>query len=370
MRNSLLVLAAALAAASSTGCAQQAESGMPDLKSIPKIDIHAHYTHSRDYLVPVLDEWNMRAVVVEVARGPDRTRWERMVEHQRQAPDHLVLATSFDASGFEDPDFAARTIATLDRDLARGARMVKVWKNVGMEFRDRAGNYVQIDDPRFQPIWDHLAERRIPVLAHIGEPRAAWLPLDPQNPHYDYYANHPQYHAHLHPEIPRWEAIIAARDRWLERNPRLTVVGAHLGSMAYDVDEVAQRLDRFPNFHVETAERFGDLVIQPTDKVRQFFTRYQDRILFGTDLGTGVPAAGLSAAELEAERRDYIEKRLQVTWDYLTGADSVDFVRTGTPFRFRTRGLALPREVVEKVYHGNAAALLGLSPGSSGEEAP
>jgi len=227
-------------------------------------------------------------------------------------------------------------------------------------YRDRSGSYVQIDDPRFQPIWDFLAAERIPVLAHIGEPRAAWLPLDPNNPHYDYYSRNPQYHAYNHPEMPRWETMVEARDRWLARNPNLTVVGAHLGSLEYDVDELAQRLDRFPNFHVDTAERFGDLVIQPIGKVRDFFIRYQDRILYGTDLGTGRPVSELSPAQLETEHRALIEKRFQVTWDYLTGADSLDFERTGTPFRRRTAGLRLPREVVEKVYHRNAERVLGL----------
>lgn len=370
MRGPVLLIAGAVLAMLLSGCAGRSEIGPSDPSAIPKIDIHAHYTYPRDYLLPLLDEWNMRAVLVEVTRGPDRRRWELMLDHHRQAPEHLLLATSFDASGFQEQDFAERTIARLDRDLARGARMVKVWKNVGMEYRDSVGSYVQIDDPRFQPIWDHLADRGIPVLAHIGEPRAAWMPLDPENPHYDYYANHPQYHAYQHPEIPRWETIIGARDRWLERNPRLTVVGAHLGSMAYDVDEVARRLERFPNFHVETAERFGDLAIQPTEKVRDFFIRYQDRILFGTDLGTGVAASDLTAEELEAERGEYLAKRLQLTWEYITGDDAFEFVRTGTPFRVRTRGLALPRSVVEKFYYGNAVRLLDLEPSSTAVGGP
>ena len=361
MRQLIPSLAGALLVLPLAACAGNAPQAEPmQLKAIPKIDIHAHYNYPRDYLIPLLDEWNMKALVVEVANEPARSRWARMVEHQALHPEHLMLATSFDASGFEEPDFAQRTIAQLEADIARGARMVKVWKNVGIEHRDRAGNYVQVDDPRFQPIWEFLARRGIPVLAHIGEPRAAWLPLDPKNPHYDYYSNHPQYHAYNHPEIPRWETIIAARDRWLARNPTLVVVGAHLGSLEYDVDEVAKRLDRFSNFHVETAERFGDLAIQPTDKVRDFFIRYQDRILFGTDLGIREPASKLSAQQIDAERRDYVAKRLQVTWDYLTRADTVDFVRTGTPFRVRTQGLNLPREVVEKFYHTNAARVLKL----------
>lgn len=330
------------------------------LEEIPKIDVHTHYSYARDYLVPLLEEWNMRAVVVDVVREPGRQRWQAMLDHYEQASEHLILCTSFDASRIDEPNFAEEVIAGLEEDLVRGAKMVKVWKNIGMVYKDAEGNFIQIDDARFQPIWDFLAEQGVPVMAHIGEPRAAWLPLDEEDPHYDYYANHPEYHAYKSQDVPDWETIIAARDRWLEQNPELTVIGAHLGSMAYDVDEVARRLDRYPNFYVETAERFGDLVGQPSEKVRDFFITYQDRVLYGTDLGTRAPQSELSEAELQEEREDLIERRLRLTWDYVTGADSLTFVRTGTPFQARTKGLDLPREVVEKFYYRNAARLLDL----------
>ncbi len=337
-----------------------------DRESMPKIDIHTHYTHVRDYLRPVLDEWNMRAVIVEVIPENERTRWDTMVAHQRELPEHMILCTSFEASGFEEPRFAENVIGRLKRDIEEGARMVKVWKNVGLVFRETDGDFVQIDDPRFQPIWDFLVEEDIPVLAHIGEPRAAWLPLDEAGPHYDYYANHPQYHAYNLTDVPEWETIIDARDRWIANNPDLTIIGAHLGSLAYDTDEVAARLDRFPNLYVEPAERFGDLAIQSSEKVRDFFIEYQDRILYGTDLGTGRASDELSEAELLEEKEELIERRLQVTWDYLATGDSLEFVRTGTPFRTMTKGLNLPAEVLEKVYYRNAARLLDLD----GEEQP
>jgi len=352
----ILILSAVVA-----GCANVPEEAeLSEAEEIPKIDIHTHYTYPRSYLMPLLEEWNMRAVVVEVLTDPERARWNAMVEHFDMHPNRLLLCTSFDAARIDEPDFAETAIEQLRADLARGAILVKVWKNIGMVHKDNTGNFIQIDDPRFQPIWDFLADEGIPVLAHIGEPRAAWLPLDESNPHYDYYANHPQYHAYNDPEIPQWETMIEARDNWLERNPDLTVIGAHLGSMAYDVDEVARRLDAYPNFHVEPAERFGDLAIQPTEKVRAFFIKYQDRIMYGTDLGTGEAESELSQAELEEEREDFINRRLQIHWDYLTSADSVEFARTGTPFRVMTMGLDLPEDVIEKVYYRNAAELLQL----------
>lgn len=358
-----ILTVAVMTAVGLAGCAGGQEPGAaPEVVVPARIDIHAHYTYGRSYLIPLLDAWNMQAMVVEVVRAgadPGRARWGAMRRHQQAHPRHLMLCASFDASRIEEPDFAEQVIAQLERDIADGARMVKVWKEVGMVIQDAGGHYIQIDDPRFKPIWDFLADAGIPVLAHIGEPRAAWLPLDEASPHYSYYRDNPQYHAYRHPEVPAWEAIMAARDRWLAENPRLTVVGAHLGSMAYDVDEVARRLDAYPNLFVETAARFGDLALQPSGKVRGFFVAYQDRLLYGTDLGIGSPADTLARAD-SLRQRARMDRRFQLHWDYLTTSDSLEFSDYGMWYRAHTRGLGLPAPVVEKFYYTNAARLLGL----------
>src|SRR3982751_1673348 len=231
-----------------------------DLRAIPKIDVHAHYRTDASELVPALAAWKVRAILVNVT-GTDRKigeKWRDFRALQAAHPDRFFLVTTFDPFRFNEPDFVASTIAQLRADIAAGAKGVKVWKDMGMELKDDRGMYVQIDHPRFQPIWDFLAEQHIPVMAHIGEPLAAWQPLNEASPHFWYYTNNPRYHAYQHPEIPRHDEIIAARDRWLARNPKLTIVAMHLASLEYDVDEVGKRLDAYPNLYVETAARIND----------------------------------------------------------------------------------------------------------------
>ncbi len=323
----------------------------------PKIDIHAHFQYSRDYLVPLFKEWNLQALLVDVSKQDSTitTRsWDRYLQHQQQYPDLFSLCSSFIGVGIDDPGYADQVIAQLTEEIDAGAKMVKVWKNFGMVTQDQEGNFIQIDDPRLQPIWDFLQMQNVPVMAHIGEPQQAWLPLDdPQNPHYGYYTNHPEYHAYKLPEIPHYDSIINARDRWLDRNPQLTVLCAHLGSMSHDVDMVAQRLDSFPNMLVEMGARFGDLAGQDSDKVRRFFMEYQDRILFGSDYGNGRPQDELSPEELDAERDDLVE-RYERLWRYLATSDSL-VIRNQ-----QTKGLALEPQVLNKVWFQNSKSLLGL----------
>ena len=332
-----------------------------------KIDVHTHYEQDPAFLVPLLKQWNIeKSMLVETIKAgpeeePDRTRWTNMVALHQRHPERLLLCTSFDASKIEEPDFAEQTIAQLEEDIAQGAVAVKIWKNIGMIHKDASGAYLQVDDPRLQPIWDFLTEQDIPVMAHIGEPRAAWRPLDPENPHYTYYSNNPEYHNYRNSDVPSWQTIMDARDRWLEQNPELTVIGAHLGSMAYDVDEIAKRLDAYPNFYVDTAERFGDLVIQPSDKVRDFLIAYQDRVLYGTDAHGFPPLDTLSEEELEEERQT-LNQTFQQHWNYLTRADSMTFVKSVASFTAETRGLDLPPEVLQKIYAQNAEQIIDVGP--------
>lgn len=365
----ILILVVALSGCTDTGEQEGEQTGMTTETSetlrqgdLPKIDFHTHYYYDRDYLVPILEDWNMRAMSVDVFTeedAPSREDWKAMKALRDAHSERFLLCTAFDASKIDEPDFAENVIAQLKQDIEDGAVMVKVWKNVGMVIKDESGEYIQIDDPRFQPIWDFMAEEDIPLLTHIGEPRAAWEPLDEESPHYTYYKNNPEYHNYNNDEVPSWETIMEARDRFLEKNPDLTVIGAHLGSLAYDVDEVSKRLDKYPNFYVEPAERFGDLAIQPSENVREFILEYQDRFLYGTDLRARPAARKLSDDELQ-EEREGIEKRLEVHWQYLTSADSLTFVRTNSSFTTPTRGLNLPQDVIEKVYFENAAQLLDL----------
>jgi predicted TIM-barrel fold metal-dependent hydrolase len=321
------------------------------VRALPKVDVHAHYRAAPPDLVPTLAAWNARVVLVNVTGG-DREierKWRDFQALRASYPERFFLVATFDPFRFEEPDFVPRVIAQLRADIAAGAKGVKVWKDIGMEVKDAAGRHVQIDHPRFQPIWDFLVEQRVPVLAHIAEPLAAWRPLDPASPHFGYYSANPRYHAYQHPEIPRHEEIIAARDRWLARNPRLTVVGMHLASLEHDVDEVAKRLDAYPNLYVETAARIGDLATQPSEKVRAFLLRYQDRVMWGTDFTEGTASGGALARALDQH------------WRYYAGADTVT-VGNSRGWRRTVRGLALPRAALEQFAHGNAERVLGLPP--------
>jgi predicted TIM-barrel fold metal-dependent hydrolase len=142
--------------------------------------------------------------------------------------------------------------------------------------------------------------------------------------------------------MPQWATVIAARDRWLARNPNLTVIGAHFGSMADDLDALSRCLDSFPNFDVDVSARLRDIELLPAERVRQFFMAYQDRILFGTDVSIMGPESGMSELALRKEEKES-ESQYAGWWAYASDT------------------LHLPAAVLTKFYSGNARRLLHLS---------
>lgn len=362
MKNLIYVL---LVVGSLISCNNQTEqkksTSTPDssmnLQTIKKIDVHSHYRYDRDYLPDFFEKWNMQGVLVDVAIEEDegvKRSWDNYIDLEKSHPTIFWLCSSIIGVNIDDPDFAEQEIIRLKKEINEGAKMVKVWKNFGMVTKDKSGQFIQINDERLQPIWDFLKTENIPVIAHIGEPVQAWRPLDdPKNPHYNYYNLNPEYHAYQHPEIPSYETIMSARDSWIEKNPDLKILCAHMGSMSHDVEMIAERLDKFPNMSVEPAARFGDLAGQDSKKVKAFFERYQDRILFGTDYGNNSMESEITSEGVNNEI-EYLDTNYNLLWTYLSSTDSVEIRNQ------KSIGLALSADVLHKIYYQNAVDLIDL----------
>jgi predicted TIM-barrel fold metal-dependent hydrolase len=325
------------------------------------IDAHAHLPGDDPSAVRLLDALDVRVVNISIGcdahgawRGVTRYGAEPFATLARQEPKRFAWCTSIDLPRYDDPHYVERVIEQLDKDFAKGAMACKIWKNIGMEAKDPAGRFAMVDDPLFEPIFRHLAREGRTAILHTGEPKACWMPLDPKSPHYDYYRTHPGWHMHGRTDFPSHEQLIAARDRVLEKHPGLRMVGAHLGSLEWDVAEVALRLDRFPNFAVDTGERLLDLALQDRDKVRAFFARYPDRVLFGTDIDLESP---LSQMDEPSRRRTVDTMRQRYESELSFYRDPADVAFKGRV----VRGLGLDAAVQPRFFHDNAVRWFGAA---------
>jgi len=320
----------------------------PGFKDMPKIDAHVHIRTSKPEIMNFAQEENFRFITI-CNRSDNREFIDKQLVlaklQQQQFPQTLAYLTAFSIEKFGEPGWEDDVLKLLQRDFEEGAIGVKVWKDIGMVFRDGSGNFIMPDDPRFDPVYQFIADKNGILMTHTGEPLNCWLPLDSMTvlSDQDYYKNNPQYHMFLHPGYPSHEQLIAARDHVLEKHPDLRMVGAHLGSLEWSVDELAKRLDRYPNFAVDMAARICHLQIQDRKKVKDFIVKYQDRLMYATDFGIR------DDSNYEARVTD-LKQRWHSDWDYFTTRKEM----TSPSVRNSFSGLGLDNKILEKIFYKNA----------------
>ncbi|HEX4424433.1 MAG TPA: amidohydrolase family protein [Terriglobales bacterium] len=323
------------------------EDALKSLATLDPIDVHTHVFKTDQAFQAFLEKVHLKLMDILVVDDSEsfRTKLEPQVKDAlslvRSSNGHVALCTTFDPYKFNNPAFATEAIKELDENFDQGAVAVKIWKNIGMEIKDKDGRFILPDDPKFAPIYEEIAKRGKTLMSHVAEPDVAWGPPDPSDPSWSYYQENPQWYLGDKPGYPSKKTILDARDHILANNPKLRMVGVHLGSMEKDLDAIAAHLDRYPNFAIDTAARMDYLMIAPPEKVRAFLIKYQDRVLYGTDLD--LLATANVKEELEDWRSTYVRD-----WRFLATDQLIE------DHGRKSHGLNLPESVLRKIYRTNA----------------
>jgi predicted TIM-barrel fold metal-dependent hydrolase len=330
-----------------------------DYTKVLKIDSHVHLNSEKTYFIDQAVKDNFKLITLNVDHSDSLSVKEQLKNAlllKEKFPRDVFYGATFyfDTAGWDTDNWSKTIISQLEQNLSGGAISVKVWKNIGMTERDRRGKFIMIDDPKLDPVIDFIVKKGLPVTGHLGEPRNCWLPLSEMTVSSDsgYFARNTRYHMFLHPEYPTYEDQINARDHMLEKHPDLKFIGSHLGSLEWNVDEIAKRLDKFPNMTVDMSARICHLQYQSArdrERVRNFCIKYQDRLLYGTDLADNGSSNG-----------EGLKKRIHETWldDWKYFATKEEM--TSDKFRGKFEGLQLPKDVVDKIYSKNAIRLYKL----------
>jgi predicted TIM-barrel fold metal-dependent hydrolase len=333
---------------------------MKDFQSVLKIDSHVHINSYKGFFEDQAAKDNFALLTINVDHS-DSTAVKKQLEWAlnsvKKYPGRVFYSATFyfDTTGWGNAGWSKKAISHLNENISGGAVSVKLWKNIGMTERDKNGKLIMVDDPALKPVIDFIISKNLPITGHLGEPRNCWLPLNQMTVSSDssYFAENPQYHMFLHPEYPSYEDQIDARDHLLELHPNFKFIGCHLGSLEWDVDELAKRLDKFPNMAVDMAARICHLQYQSAkdrERVRNFCIKYQDKLLYGTDLSSN-----------ENDDREKVSINVHDTWlddwKYFTTKDKM----SSDKFRGTFEGLQLAKEVVRKIYSENAIRWYNLN---------
>jgi hypothetical protein len=321
-----------------------------DFKKIVKIDAHVHINSFDTTLLNLARSYGFRLISLNVG-APEYPTLEKQQRfslfHLRQSRGDFAYTTSFTMNGFDSANWQEQQLNYLAASFDSGAVGVKVWKHIGMELKDQNGGFIMIDHPRFDTLFKFIQEKNKTLVGHLGEPRNCWLPLEKMTVKNDrdYFSKHPEYHMFLHPEFPSYENQIQARNNLLKKHPALRFDGAHLGSLEWSVDEMAKHLDSFPNMALDMAERISHLQYQSKEnrqKVIDFISKYQDRLIYATDI-----------YQEEGADLDKLISYASSTWEQHWMYFSSDKMMEAPEIEGSFQALHLPKTIIDKIYRHN-----------------
>jgi predicted TIM-barrel fold metal-dependent hydrolase len=343
------------------------------------IDAHTHvFPRYADLAVEVMDQCAIECVVTaEWHDGFGETLREHLDIFNRH-PGRFIVFGNVDFSRINEPGFAESAARQMEEDAAAGMRGLKVYKALGLEYREKNGDFWRVNDERLDPIWAKAGELGLPVLIHTADPPMFWQPVNEDNfwggVLYGEYA----WWTYYRKSYPSREELLAERNEVIRRHPGTTFICPHMGSNAHILDVAADDLDALPNIHYDLSARIPIMGIpgRRRERSREVLIEYSDRVLFGTDsiyddtnVPTGIQAQCLhQPGEIPIGDADPQEKYVETTVEFVRS--HLDFLTSDReqqdpPFRrtvdgYSITGLALPADTCASILHGNARRLLGL----------
>jgi predicted TIM-barrel fold metal-dependent hydrolase len=305
----------------------------------PFIDVHNHQfnmiNQDLDALVKEMDELNM-AVMVNLSGRSQEYLSNAVEKVKAQTPGRFILFCNISFDNIGKKGWTEDAVKQLEEDVQNGANGLKIYKSLGLNITDAAGQRVAVNDERLDPIWAKCGELGIPVLIHSADPKPFWDPHDEKNERWLELKVRPRRKRDVNNPAP-WQQIINEQHNVFRKHPNTTFINAHMGWMANDLVKLGRHLDIYPNVYVEIGAVIAELGRQPR-QANVFFAKYQDRVMFGKDAWNPEEYHTYFRVLETADEYFPYYKKYHAFW--------------------RMYGLALPDEILKKLYYKNALRVI------------
>lgn len=303
------------------------------------IDVHSHQfnmaSQNLSELIQDMDALNM-GVMVNLSGGSGSGLRDMLKNVNDHYPNRFVVFANVDFNGVGNPNWGEQAAAQLELDVKSGAKGLKIYKSLGLRYKDTNGNRVTIDDPRLDPVWAKCGELGIPVLIHAADPKSFWDPMDKNNERWLELKTRPRRKRSATNPAP-WQQIIDEQHRMFKKHPKTKFINAHMGWYANNLDRLEELMDEIPNMSVGIGAIIAELGRQPR-RAKEFFIKFQDRVLFGKDSWKPEEFPTYFRVLETADEYFPYYKKYHAFWAMY--------------------GLDLPDEVLRKVYYKNAMNLI------------
>lgn len=306
----------------------------------PVIDMHAHvYAKTPEQIaqwVEVMDEAGIeKAVILSMTTGK---QFDDIAAMYSKYPNRFELWCGFDYTGYDQPGFGPAAVKELERCYKLGARGVGELgdKGKGLFYsRPTKAWGMHADDPRMDPLFEKCAELGMPVNIHMADPYWMYETMDAQN---DGLMNAYTWRLDNQKDIVDHAGLMTILERTVERHPKTTFVVCHFANCSYDLSRLGKMFDAYPNLYADISARYAETAAIPRFTAR-FYEKYQDRLVYGTDMGRSKDMYELTFRILETADEHFY------AWDHST-------------YHWPLHGLALDNTILKKVYHDNAIKIM------------
>jgi len=305
----------------------------------PAIDMHSHpYAHGAEEIaqwIQHMDESGIKkTIILTKSTG---TAFDSIYALYKVHGDRFDIWCGFDLSRYEDSDFAAKAVAELERCARAGAGGVGEISDKGSGLiRDAAQDRrMHLDDPRMDPLWKRCGELGLPVNVHVADPIWMYQPMDSTN---DGLMNAYSWRLDDRQDIRTHDQMITTLENIVKKHPETIFVACHFANLSYDLRRLGELLDRYPNLFADISARYAETAPIPR-ATAAFYEDYQDRLLYGTDMG-------------------FEKEMYQVTFRILESKDEHFYEIEQFDYHWPLYGLGLGKEILEKIYYRNAAGIL------------
>jgi len=361
----LLALAVPLAVSGCSRCGEPGLSDRPETSGYrrpPVIDAHVHLSPFAMPIIHRVMEDSGVDIMVNLSGGnPARLDFDLSLKMAAAMSGKIVNCFNPDWTRVDEPDFGTVEAARMEQAVEAGFACFKVSKALGLYVRYANDLLVAVDDPVMDPLYEAAGRLGIPVYQHVADPKAFFEPPDEDNERYEELRIHPHWSFHGG-DWPSFHQMLEAFERVVAKHPGTTFVGVHFGNAAEEPDRVARMLDRYPNYHVDVAARVPEFGRHPAEGMRKFFLKYQNRILFGTDIGISPRHLTLGSSGDDEPDADDARNFYSAHYRYFETRDRDMAHPTPIQGDWTIDAIGLPPEVLDKLYSLNAMNLLDIKP--------
>lgn len=306
----------------------------------PVIDMHSHpYAHSTEEIaqwVENMDEKGIqKTIILSMETG---AKFDSVYAlYTGEYPDRFEVWCGFDYSGYDKPGYGPEAVEELERCFNVGATGVGELgdKGKGLFYCDPKAYGMHLDDPRLDPLLEKCAELGMPVNIHVADPIWMYQPMDSTN---DGLMNAYEWRLDNQPDIVGHSSMINILERAVKRHPNTTFIACHFANLSYDLSRLGDLLDKYPNLYADISARYAETAPIPRF-VKKFYEEYQDRLLYGTDMGVD-------------------QEMYEITFRILESEDE-HFYETGQfGYHWALNGFGLGDQILKKIYRENALKVL------------